>query len=303
MKIRDNELCLNDLKSASFNKGILMHCFKNAQEIEHIHILDRAFHYGDGCFSTARLHQNQFELAELHDARLKISVERLMLKVDLNLLEVTLNKLKSQFGVLNGTLKIMISRGEGQRGYALPDHPADLYVLYYPQQTYAFQIETIASGVLSQAIGLSMPSLVGIKTLNRLEQVMLKQEALEKGWIEALVTDVQGGIVEGVSSNCFIRINNRWITPELRYNGVHGVMRAEILARMQTHGIVCEQRYIPMDEISNIQSLFFCNALSPMKAVEVFEQRPLDLQPCFDLFKLLQLNQMHDYVQSSISNR
>ncbi len=54
---------------------------------------------------------------------------------------------------------------------------------------------------------------------------------------EALVTDVQGAVVEGVSSNCFIRTNEGWITPELRYNGVHGVMRAEILKRMQQHGI------------------------------------------------------------------
>lgn len=276
-----------------------MQCFKNAQEIDSIHILDRAFHYGDGCFSTARLHQNQFELAELHYARLKLSAERLMLDVDLNLIEATLLQLRAQYSVLNGTLKIIISRGEGQRGYAFPDHAADLYVLYYPQQTQSFQIESIQSGLLDQAIGLSMPNLVGIKSLNRLEQVMLKHEAVEKGWIEALVSDVQGGIVEGVSSNCFIRINNRWITPELRYNGVHGVMRAEILARMHAQGVAFEQRYVDLDEISKIQSLFFCNALSPMKAVDVFDQRPIDLQPCIDLFKTLQLNQMHDYVQSS----
>ncbi len=51
------------------------------------------------------------------------------------------------------------------------------------------------------------------------------------------MTDVQGTVVEGVSSNCFIRTNEGSITPELRYNGVHGVMRAEILKRMQQHQI------------------------------------------------------------------
>lgn len=280
-----------------------MQCFKNAQKVEHVDILDRAFHYGDGCFSTARIHQNHFELEALHYARLKLSAERLMLDVDLTLIEATLTQLKAQFQTLNGTLKIMISRGKGQRGYALPDHPADVYIFYYPSETASFQMETIQSGVLDQAIGLSMPSLVGIKSLNRLEQVILKNEAIQKGWIEALVTDVQGGIVEGVSSNCFIRINNRWITPELRYNGVHGVMRAEILARMHAHGVVYEQRYVDMDEISNIQSLFFCNALSPMKAVDCFDQRSLDIRACIDLFKALQLNQMHDYVQVPISTQ
>lgn len=137
-----------------------------------------------------------------------------------------------------------------------------------------------------------MPSLVGLKSLNRLEQVLLKNEADQRGWSEALVTDVQGTVVEGVSSNCFIRLNNTWITPELRYNGVHGVMRAEILSRMQQHGIACEQRFIDMDEITQFESLFFCNALSPMKIVTELNQQPLNVQACIELFNILQLNQI-----------
>ncbi len=42
-------------------------------------------------------------------------------------------------------------------------------------------------------------------------------------------------------------------------------MRAEILARMQQQGMSCELRMIDMEEIPRFQSLFFCNALSPMK--------------------------------------
>ena len=138
-----------------------------------------------------------------------------------------------------------------------------------------------------------MPHLVGLKTLNRLEQVLLKQEADQaKGWLEALVTDVQGYIVEGVSSNCFIRINDRWITPELRYNGVHGVMRAKILSRMQQYNIECEQGCVEINDIERIQSLFFCNALHPMKAVIRFNGRAFEQQPYLDLFETLKLSQI-----------
>lgn len=54
--------------------------------------------------------------------------------------------------------------------------------------------------MLRQAIGLSMPDLAGLKSLNRLEQVMLKREADQKGWPEALVSDVQGAVAEGVAT-------------------------------------------------------------------------------------------------------
>ena len=77
-----------------------------------------------------------------------------------------------------------------------------------------------------------------------------------------------------------------------RYNGVHGVMRAEILSRMQQQGIACEQRFIDLEEISKFESLFFCNALSPMKVVTEFQQRPLNVQACIELFNILQLNQI-----------
>jgi 4-amino-4-deoxychorismate lyase len=86
--------------------------------------------------------------------------------------------------------------------------------------------------------------------------VLLKQEADQQQWIEALVTDVQGMIVEGVSSNCFIYLKDTWITPELRYNGVHGVMRAEILSRMEKLNVPVAHGFIDMDEIANIQALF-----------------------------------------------
>ena len=229
------------------------------------------------------------------------SARRLWLEADFTLLDQSIALLRQKIGALNGILKIMLSRGAGNRGYALPDHPADFYVLFYPQDTQNFQFEQINSGVLTQKMGLNMPELVGIKTLNRLEQVMLKQEAIQKQWLEALACDLNGQIVEGVSSNCFLHINNMWVTPELRYNGVHGVMRAEILQRMQQQQIPCEQRQVDVDEIANMQSLFFCNALNPMKAVatfdlDAFEQRTLDLQPCVELFETLKLNQFNPYV-------
>ena len=265
---------------------------KNAQRVSHIEVLDRGFHYGDGCFTTARIRHNRIELYDRHLTRLQNSNQSLSLNANLDLITESLQLLGESEGKLNGTLKIVLSRGVGQRGYSLPDHPADLWLFYYPQDIQDFKFEQIQSGVLQQAVGLTMPSLVGLKTLNRLEQVLLKQEADQRGWPEAIVTDVQGGIVEGVSSNCFILIKNTWITPELRYNGVFGVMRAEILQRMQDQGISCQQRCIDMDEITHIQSLFFCNALSPMKIVTQFEQRTLDGDACIEIFNRLRLNQM-----------
>lgn len=267
-----------------------MWCLKNARSIENtVSLQDRAFQYGDGCFSTVRVVQGKMELYERHIQRLKKSATALQLTVNWQNLAQSLLYLQTEQPQATGTLKILISRGEGQRGYSLPCHAADLYVFFYPQAFHEHTYSYMVSGVLQQSIGLTMPTLVGLKSLNRLEQVMLKQEADQRQWLEALVGDVHGNLVEGVSSNCFIFKNDRWITPELRYNGVHGVMRAEILARMHDHQVVCEQRSIYMQELQDIEALFFCNALHAMKIVTKLDQHPLNPQPCMDLFHTLQL--------------
>ena len=281
------------LRRIIVSRQIDMQCYKNAEKVKQIELLDRAFHYGDGCFTTARVCNGVIELESLHIARLHLGCERLLLSADLSYIQQTIELFKQDHVNLNGTMKIVVSRGEGQRGYSLPTQPADVWVFFYPQALEALTYSEIDSGVLQLAMGLNMPQLVGVKSLNRLEQVLLKREAEQQGWLEALVTDVQGSVVEGVSSNCFILINDRWISPELRYNGVHGVMRAEILARMQQQGIACELRMVDMEEISRFQSVFFCNALSPMKIAKSLNHQHLDVQPCIDLFYRLQLNQMH----------
>ena len=102
-----------------------MLCLKNAKHVSEIEVLDRAFHYGDGCFSTARIRQDRVELYDRHLARLQLSNQKLSLHADLALIAESLEILLESESQLNGTLKIVLSRGVGERGYSLPEHPAD----------------------------------------------------------------------------------------------------------------------------------------------------------------------------------
>ncbi len=270
-----------------------MICYRNAQPVMNLSVADRAFQYGDGCFTTARLLNNQWQLRLRHLARLKEACQRLSLDADLSLIEQSLKHLQHAHGILNGTLKIMISRGVGPRGYAMPQQAADVYVMYFPQtESHISSARHIDSGLLQRKMGLCMPELCGIKTLNRLEQVLLKQEAQQCHWPEALVSDLQGHVVEGISSNCFILFAGQWITPDLAYNGICGVMRAEILTRMQQQGIAHQIRAIHSQELTQMQALFFCNALMPMQAVSHFNGQALHGTASAELFQQLNLAQI-----------
>ena len=74
-----------------------MICLKNAEPIQTLSILDRAFQYGDGFFSTARYQQNHLQMKSLHMARISDTSRRLQLKFDLKLLEKSFDYLHQQF--------------------------------------------------------------------------------------------------------------------------------------------------------------------------------------------------------------
>jgi 4-amino-4-deoxychorismate lyase len=73
-----------------------MQCYKNGQLIDSIPLLDRAFHYGDGCFTTARLVHGRMELKQLHIARLNYACKNLSLDADLSFIDQALDQLQQK---------------------------------------------------------------------------------------------------------------------------------------------------------------------------------------------------------------
>ncbi len=261
--------------------------FKNGIACAAIDPLDRAFLYGDGLFTSVRVVDGKPCLWSHHLHRLQQGAHRLSLHVDFQ--KIALDVLKKTALLENGILKIIVSRGVGERGYLPPDQPALVYIqLFKQEKSLDERVKSpIESGVLTGQLGQVMPQLAGLKTLNRLEQVILRQELATFGWVEGLVCDVNGLVVEGVYSNCFFQVGGQWWTPPIANAGILGVMRAELIERMHTHGVTLRVETLKRDEIERIEALFFCNALTQIVPVSKFEGRNLDVSVVNKLANLL----------------
>lgn len=263
---------------------------------EQLSIEDRGFLYGDGCFSTMRLRDGELQLWPRHLQRFDHAIQQLQLALSVQ----RLSQEKQQFLTTlqrqhcsDGIVKMLISRGGGARGYAIPQHAADVYCYFYPQAKPSLAPVILDQvGILPNALGCPMPALRGIKSLNRLEQVLLKQQAQAQGWQEALCLDQQQMLVEAISSNCFVYIQGCWISPTLQHTGIAGTMRAEILSRMQHYQIAHQVRMISHTELQQVEAVFLSNALQPMQAIAQLESRQLNLGLCLDLFATLHLAQL-----------
>ena len=159
--------------------------------------------------------------------------------------------------------KLIVTRGEGLRGYAPPQPSRPCRVLLgSPAPTYPSEHAEQGVRLFPCVTRLAeQPLLAGLKHLNRLEQVLARAEWQSPAYAEGLMCDSAGRVIEGVYSNLLLCKDGQLLTAELSRCGVAGVMRAEVLAQAERLGIVVHIRDISRAELLAADEVFLCNSL------------------------------------------
>lgn len=233
----------------------------NGQPAVGVPVHDRGFAYGDGLFETIRVTGQQPLLLNRRLQRLEAGGRRLDIPCDLEQLRTHILAFSAELG--DGVAKLILTRGDGQRGYA-PPHPCVPRTLLMGSPAPAYPREHAERGVQLYPCVTRLaeqPALAGMKHLNRLEQVLARGEWQDPAFAEGLMRDISGRVIEGVYSNIFLVSKGVLQTPSLERCGVAGVMRAEILERAQRAGIVTQVRDIAFEELLGADEVFVCNSL------------------------------------------
>ncbi len=224
---------------------------------------DRGLAYGDGLFETLRVEKQRAVFAEAHFFRLFSSATALDIPLQQSELETGFARFLATCPACC-VAKIIVTRGSSGRGY-LPDVKAPPTVIFsahpLPSWPDSFQSDGVVADISGLRLGLQ-PLLAGHKHLNRLEQVLLRREQAMLSADELLVCDLDGHVVEGVSSNIFLVKDGVLATPLIDQAGVCGVMRGQVIAQAARLGIaVTESRYA-VDAFLAADEVFFCNSVN-----------------------------------------
>ena len=153
-----------------------MHSWIDGQPATALNLQNRGLAYGDGLFETIAVRGAQPSLLDGHLARLALGCQRLAINTDLALVRDELLRYASQLG--EGVVKLILTRGDSQRGYAPAVDAAPRRILQgSPLPRYP--VEHAEHGVrlfpCQTRLG-EQPLLAGLKHLNRLEQVLARTE-------------------------------------------------------------------------------------------------------------------------------
>jgi len=246
----------------------------NGKADNKLDVSDRALAYGDGFFTTMSLKQGKIGLWSLHKKRISLSLSQLNFPaMDLFELELELFELAKSKG--EGVLKLIISRGSGGRGYSIAGCNKPMRIVFWmaaPSHYEAYRTSGIELINCQTPIS-GIPQLAGLKTLNRLEQVLIKQEIEAAGAQEGVVCDLDGNMVECGSANLFWRVGKQVFTPSLAVCGVNGVMRQHIMYLLSSSEFSLSEVFKPIASLELADEIWLTNSLMPILPVKNYNGR------------------------------
>ncbi len=255
----------------------------NGRQGDQLSSLDRGLLYGDGVFETIAVKQGKLEYWEDHLERLQLGCETLGLHgLNILQLEKEVLSLVDSNSSSNKVIKIIITRGEGGRGYKPSAQDVTRIVQKFPWPDHPASYMETGVSVTQCNFRLSKQSrLSQIKHLNRLEQVLARSE-WDDDYQEGLVCDADDNVIEATSSNVFFQINNTLVTPDLVECGVAGIMRKKIIEYCLSNDIEIVIRDFNRSEISQIQAMLLCNSLNGVWPVSSYCERKLSKTAIID---------------------
>ncbi|MGH1487407.1 MAG: aminodeoxychorismate lyase [Cellvibrionaceae bacterium] len=256
--------------------------FINGKQQSMISVADRGLAYGDGLFETLMVVNGEMPLWSYHHARLlkglvalQINLESQRLRNDIDQLLALVSSATSELHLL----KIMVTRGEGGRGYQPSDAEANLILSLYPLELDVGKSDGVSVHICQQRLP-SGVSWAGLKTLNQLPYVLAAGERENTDYGEGILLSAQDNIVEATARNVFIVNNEKVYTPLLDQNGVAGVMREVIIDKIAPQlGIECVETAITVDDFLEAEEIFLTNSITGVWPVIKIEQKSVKVGP------------------------
>ncbi|HET8553362.1 MAG TPA: aminodeoxychorismate lyase [Rhodanobacteraceae bacterium] len=238
---------------------------------------DRGLCYGDGLFETVWLYEGRAPLWPRHMARLADGCRRLQMPApdpdrlwrDVQAVVANLDR---------AVVRITWTRGRGPRGYAPPRDQQPTCVVSaaeLPLPSADWYHQGIRMHVCRTRLAMQ-PALAGLKHLNRLEQVLARNEWQDETVGEGLMLDLEDRVIGATAANIFAVRDGRLFTPALTRCGVAGTARAEILAECAGATVTD----MSLSDLEQADELFLTSAVRGIVPVRELAGHVWPVGPC-----------------------
>jgi 4-amino-4-deoxychorismate lyase len=255
--------------------------FRDGTAVTGLPLEDRSWQYGDGLFETIAVRAGKPRLCDWHLERLTTGCRRLGIEPPSRTRleeDVAAALVAAREDTDFALVKIVVTAGPGPRGYARRSARPGCYVGVFPANRLdpAAYRDGVAVRLCATRLA-HQPQLAGIKSLNRLEQVLARNEWTDAGIFEGLTCDTAGNLICGTMSNVFILGPNSFLTPDLSQCGVGGIMRRKVVETAERAGLTVEVTTLDRRAFQSARSIFLTNSQFGLLPVRRLDDRHFDI--------------------------
>lgn len=237
-----------------------------------ISVYDHGLLYGDGVFEGIRVYNgNIFRLKE-HLVRLFESAKSILLTIPYTyeeLKEITIKTIQAN-KLQSGYIRLVVTRGVGDLGID-PSKCSNASVIVIAEPLALFPAELYETGIkiVSASSRRNRSDVLSPKTksLNYLNNVLVKIEANLAGVPEALMMNTDGYVAEGSADNIFIVRGGQLITPPGYVGALEGITRNAVLEVAKNKGYEAKEGVFTRHDVYVADEVFLTGTAAEVIAV------------------------------------
>jgi branched-chain amino acid aminotransferase len=245
-----------------------------------ISVYDHGFLYGDGIFEGIRIYQGNIFKCKEHLERLYDSAKSIMLNIPLSMedMQQVLIETIRRNELQNGYIRLVVSRGPGDLGLDPRRSPkANIIVIVEQLAIYSEEAYTNGLRTVSVSTRRNVPDALNpkIKSLNYLNNILVKIQANLADVGEAIMLNSQGYVAEGSSDNIFIIKRGTVYTPPCYCGALEGITRAAIIELCQKVGYPIKEEPFTLHDVYVADEVFFTGTAAEVIAVREVDGRTI----------------------------
>jgi len=245
-----------------------------------VSVFDHGLLYGDGVFEGIRSYSGKVFRLEEHVRRLFDSARGIRLVIPMTQEEMAgaIQATLQANGLSDSYIRVVVTRGVGTLGLdpTRCEKPSVIIITdkitLYPEELYRNGLAVITAATMRNHPNAVNPRL---KSLNYLNNILAKSEAIDAGTFEAVMLNHLGYVAECTGDNLFIVRDGRLLTPPISAGILEGVTRNEILDAARAFGIEVRETNLTRHDLYVADECFLTGTAAEVIPVVSVDKRTI----------------------------
>lgn len=249
-----------------------------AEKDAKVSVFDHGLLYGDGVFEGIRAYNGRVFRLDEHIDRLYRSAQAIALAMPIGKEEMAKAVVKTckANNLKDGYIRLVVTRGEGELGLNpyLCKQPQVIIIAagiqLYPKKLYETGLNIVTVGTIRNHVEAVNPR---IKSLNYLNNILAKIEAINSGVMECIMLNPQGFVAEASGDNVFVVRGDEILTPHCWCGALEGITRQVVMEIATEQGLRAREDVLTRYDLYTADEVFLTGTAAEIISVVNIDRR------------------------------